>query len=249
MSDSLLPHELQHAKLPCSSLSPRVWSNSCSLSQWGHPTILSSVTLFSSYPQSFPATGPFPVSWLFRSDGQSIGASASASVLPMNIQGWFPLGLTGLISLLSKGLSRVLSSTTVGKHQFFSTQPSIWSNSHIHTWLLEKPEFWLYRPLSAKWCLCLLMHHLGFSKLAFLPRSKHLLIYSPEFLGMTVKATYMVGWLRGHCLSHSQDSEESVNFPNQEATALCLVPYLPHVSHTLYQQNGCLSSYSTQFQI
>ena len=113
MSDSFLPHEMQHTRLPCSSLSPRVCWKSCSLSQWGHPTILSSVTPFSSYPQSFPASGPFPVSWLFASGGQSIGASASASVLPMNIQGWFTLGLTGLISLLSKELSRVLSSTSL----------------------------------------------------------------------------------------------------------------------------------------
>ena len=94
---------------------------------------------FSSCSQSFPASGPFPKSQLFISGGQNIGASALAPVLPMNIQGWFPLGLTGLISLLSKGLSRVFSNTTVRKQQFFSTQPSLWSNSHIHTWLLEKP--------------------------------------------------------------------------------------------------------------
>ena len=106
MSDSLQPHELQHARLPCPSPSPWVCSNSCSLSQWCHPTILSSVTPFSSCPQSFPASGSFPISWLFASGGQSIGASAS--VLPMNIQGWFSLGLTGLISLLSKELLRVL---------------------------------------------------------------------------------------------------------------------------------------------
>ena len=90
-------------------------------------------------PQYFPASGSFPMSWFFASGGQSIGASASASVLPMNIQGWFPLGLTGLISLLSKGLLRVFSSTTFWRHQFFNTQPFLWSNSHIHTWLLERP--------------------------------------------------------------------------------------------------------------
>ena len=117
MSDSLWPHELQYARLPCPSLSPGVCSNSCPLSQWCHPTISSSVTLFSSCPQSFPASGSFPNSWLFPSGGQSIRASAAASVLPMNIQGWFSLGLTGLISLLSKGLSRVFSSTTVWKHR------------------------------------------------------------------------------------------------------------------------------------
>ena len=109
MYDSLWPHALQHARLPCPSPSPRVCSNSCPLSQWCHPTMSSSVVPFSSCPQYFPASRSFPMSWLFASDGQSAGASASASVLPMNIQGWFPLGLTGLISLLSKGLSGVFS--------------------------------------------------------------------------------------------------------------------------------------------
>ena len=113
MSDSLWPHELQHTRLPCPSLSPRVCLNSCPLSRWCHPTISSAVIPFSSCPQSFPASGSFPMSWLFAFGGQSIGASALASVLPMNIQGWFPLGLASLISLLSKGLSRVFSSTTV----------------------------------------------------------------------------------------------------------------------------------------
>ena len=138
MSDSLRPHGLQHTRLPRPSLSPWVCSNSCPLNQWCHPTILSSVVSFSCL-QSFPASGSFPVSRLFASDGQSIRASASALVLPMNIQGWFPLGLIGLMSLLAKGLSRVFSSTTVGKHQFFGAQPSLWSSSYIHTWLLEKP--------------------------------------------------------------------------------------------------------------
>ena len=103
-----------------------------------HPTISSSVVPFSSCPQSFPALGSFLMSQLFTSGSQSIGASASAPVLPMSIQGWFPLGLTGLIFLLSKGLSRVFSTTTVWRHRFFSAQPSLWSNSHICTWLLEK---------------------------------------------------------------------------------------------------------------
>ena len=138
-SDSLRPHGLQNARLLCPSLSPRVYSNSCPLSQWHYPTISSFVTPFSSCPQSLTASGSFPMSWLFTSGGQSIGASVSASVLPMNIQGWFLLGLTCLISLLFNGLSRVFSSTTVWKHQFFGTQLSLWSNSHIHTWLLEKP--------------------------------------------------------------------------------------------------------------
>ena len=100
--------------------------------------------------QSFPASESFPVSWLFISGGQNIGASASAPVFPMTIQGWFPLGLTRLISLLSKGFSRVFSIPTVQKHQFFGPQPTLWSNSHIHTWLLEKPLLWLDRPLSTK---------------------------------------------------------------------------------------------------
>ena len=127
MSNYLRPHELQHARLLCLLLSPWVCSDSCPLSQWCHPTISSCVTPFSSCPQSFLGSGSLSVSLLFASSGQSIGASASPSVLPMNIQGWFPLGLTGSISLLS----RVFSSTTVRKHQFFGAQPCLWSNSHI----------------------------------------------------------------------------------------------------------------------
>ena len=138
-SDSLRPHGLQHARLPCPSPTPGACSNSCPLNRWCHPTISSSVVPFSSCLQSFPASGSFPVSRFFTSDGQSIGISASTSVLPMNIQDWFPLGWTGWISLQSKGLSRVFSNTTVQKHQFFSTQLALWSNCHIHTWLLEKP--------------------------------------------------------------------------------------------------------------
>ena len=139
VSDSLQPHGLQHARPPCPSPSPRVCSNSCPLSQWCHPTISSSIIPFDSCLQSFPASGPFPTSQLFLSGDQSIGRSASASVLPNNIQGWFPLGLTGFISLQSEGLSRVFSSTTVQKHQLSSTQPFFISSSHIHTRLLEKP--------------------------------------------------------------------------------------------------------------
>ena len=136
MSDSLWPQELQPTRLRCTSLSPWICSNSCPLSRWCHPTISSSVILFSSCSQSFPASVSFPVSQLFASGGQSIGTSASASVLPKNIHCWFPLGLTGLISLLSKGLS-ITSGITVWKCQVFSTRPSLWSSSHIHTWLLE----------------------------------------------------------------------------------------------------------------
>ena len=133
ISNSLWPHGLQHAGLPCPSLSCGVCSDSYPLCWWCHPAISSAVTRFSSCLQSFPASGSFPMSWSFASGGQSIGASALASVLPMNIQGWFPLGLTGLISLHPKGFSRVFSSTIVQKHQFFSAQPSLWFNSHIHT--------------------------------------------------------------------------------------------------------------------
>ena len=118
MSNSLWPYEWQHIRLPCSSLSPRVYS--CPLSQWCQPIILSSVAPFSSCPKSFPTSGSFPMNQLLVSDGQSIGASTSASVLPKSIQGWFPWGLTGLISMPSKGLSRVFSGTVVQKHQFFS---------------------------------------------------------------------------------------------------------------------------------
>ena len=124
MSDSFWPHGLQHTRLPCPSPSPGVCSNSCPLSHWCHPTTSSSVTPFSSCPQSYPASGSFPMSQLFISGGQSTGASASASVLPVNIRGWFPVEWTGLISLQSKRLSRVFSSTTVRKHQFFGAEPT-----------------------------------------------------------------------------------------------------------------------------
>ena len=130
---------LQHTRLPCHWPSPRVFSDSCPLSPWCHPTIPSSVTPFSSCPQSFPASGSFPMSQPFASGGQIIGDSALASFLPMNTQNWSPLGWTGWISLLSKWLSRVFSNTTVQKHQFFGAQLSSQSNSHIHTWPQEKP--------------------------------------------------------------------------------------------------------------
>ena len=151
VSDSLQPQGLQHTRLPCPSTTPGAYSNSCPLSQWCYSTTSSSVVPFSSCLQSSPASRSFQLSQFFASGGQSIGVSASASVLPVNIQGWFPLRWTGWISLLSKGLSRVFSNTTVQKHQFFSAQFSLWSNSHIHIWLLEKPWFWLDRHLSAKW--------------------------------------------------------------------------------------------------
>ena len=125
LSDSLRPHGLQHTRPPCPSTTPRVYPNSCPLSWWCHPTILSSVVLFSSCSQSFPASGSFQMSQLFASGGHRTGVSASTSVLPMNIQDWSPLGWSGWISLQSKGLSRVFSNTTVQKHQFFCAQLSL----------------------------------------------------------------------------------------------------------------------------
>ena len=135
----LQPHGQLHTRLPCPSSTPGAYSNSFLSSQWYYPTISFSVDPFSSHIQSFPESGSFPMSQLFASGGQSIGVSASASVLPMNIQDWFPLGWTGWISLRSKGLSRVFSNTTVQKHQIFGARLSLYSNSHIHTLLLEKP--------------------------------------------------------------------------------------------------------------
>ena len=135
---TLRPHESQHARPPCPSATPRDYSNSCPSSRWCHPDISSSVVPFSSCPQSLPASGSFPMSQPFAWGGQSIGVSASASVLPTNTQDWSPLGWTGWISLQSKGLWRVFSNTTVQKHQFFGAQLSSQSNSHIHTWPLEK---------------------------------------------------------------------------------------------------------------
>ena len=138
VSNSFRPHGWQHSRLSCPSSTSGACLNSYLSSQWFHPTISSSVIPFFSCLQSFPASGSFPMSQFFASGGQSIGISASASVFPVNIQDWFPLGWTGLI-LQSKGVSRVFFNTAVQKHQFFGTQLSLWSNSHFHTWLLEKP--------------------------------------------------------------------------------------------------------------
>ena len=148
--DSLWPHESQHTRPPCPSPTPGVHSNSCSLSQWCHPTISSSDIPFSSCHQPFPASASFPMSQLFASCGQSIGVSASASALPMNTQDWSPLGCSSWISLQSRGLSVIFSNTTVQKHQFFSAQLSLYCNSHNHAWLLEKPYPWLDRHLLSK---------------------------------------------------------------------------------------------------
>ena len=139
VSDSLRPHELQHTRPPCPSPTPGVHSNSLPSSQWYYPAISSSVTSFSFCPHFSPTSGSFLISCFFTSGNQSVGASTTASILPMNLQGWFPLGLTGLISLQSKELSRVFSNTTIQKHQLFGVLPFSWSNSYIHIWLLDKP--------------------------------------------------------------------------------------------------------------
>jgi len=139
VSDSLRPHESQHARPPCPSSIPRVHSDSRPSSQWCHPAISSCVIPFSSCPQSLPASESFPMSQLFSWGGQSTGVSALASFLPKKSQGWSPSAGTGGISLQSKGLSRVFSNTTVQKHKFFGAQRSSQSNSHIHKWPQEKP--------------------------------------------------------------------------------------------------------------
>ena len=138
MSDSLRPHGLQHSRFPCPSPTPRVCKLlSIELVIPSNHLTLCCPLLF--LPSVFPASGSFLMSLRFTSGSQSIGVSASASVLPKSSQGWFPLGLTSLISFQSRGLSRLFSNTTVQEHHFFSAQPSLWSSSHIHTWLLEKP--------------------------------------------------------------------------------------------------------------
>ena len=147
MSNSLGLQGLEHARPPCPSWFPEVSPSSCPLHRWCHKDISSSDALFSFCPQSFPALGTFQMNLLFASDDQNTGVSASASVLPTKIQGWFTLRLTGLISLLSKGLSGVLSSTTVQRYQFSSSLPSLQSSSHNHTWPLGRPLLWLYGPL------------------------------------------------------------------------------------------------------
>ena len=164
MSDSLWPQESQHARPPCPSPSSRSSLRLVSIESMMLSNHLILCCPLLHLPSTFPSIRVFSNEYALHVKWpQSIGASASASGLPMNVQGLFPLGWTGLISLLSKGLSRVFSSTTVQKHRFFSTQPSLWSSSHIHTWLLEKPQLWLYRPLLAKWCLWFLICYLGLS--------------------------------------------------------------------------------------
>ena len=171
VSDSLQPHELQHCRPPCPSPTPGVHSNSYPSSQWCHP---SSVILFSSCPQSLPASGSFPMSQLFSWGGRSIRVSALASVLPMNTQGWSPLEWTGWISLQSKGLSRVFSNTTVQKHQFFSAQ--LFSQSNSHPYMTTGKTITLTRQTFVGKVMSLLLNMLSRLVITFLPRSKHLLI-------------------------------------------------------------------------
>ena len=173
MSDSLRPHGLQHARLPCPSSAPRACSNSCPSSKWIHSTISSSVVPFSSCLQSFPISGSFPMSQFFAAGGQSIGASDSASVLPMNTQDWSPLGWTSWISLQSKGLSRVFSNTTVQKHQFFCTQPSVQLS---HPYMTTGKTIALTRPTFVSKVMSLLFNMLSRFVITFLPRRKCLLI-------------------------------------------------------------------------
>ena len=173
MSDSLWPHGLQHTRHCCPSPTAGVYSNSCPLSRWCHPTISFSVIPFSSLLQSFPASRSFQMSQFFTWGGQSVGVSASTSVLPMNIQDWFSLRWTNWISLPSKGLQRVFSNTTVQKHHFFNTQASLWSSLHIHTCLLKKP---LTIQTFVGKIISLLFNMLSRFVIAFLPRSKCLLI-------------------------------------------------------------------------
>ena len=173
MSDSLQPHGLQHAKPLCPSPTPRACSNSCPLNQWCHQTISSSVLTFSSGLQSFPASGSFPMSRFFSSGSQSIGASAATLVLPMNIQDWFPLELTGWISLQSKGLSRVFSNTTSQKHQFFSCSAFFmvrFSYPYMTTGKTIALTLWLF----VGKVMSLVLNMLSRIVIAFLPRSKHL---------------------------------------------------------------------------
>ena len=166
-------HGLQHARLPCPSLSPGACSHSCPLSQWCYLT-LSSSAAFSFCPKSFPASEYLPISWLFASGSQSIGASASASIFPVNSQGWFLLGLTGLISLQFKGLLRVFSNTIVWRHQFFGSQPSLWSNLHLYTTTGKTIALIIWTFVGK--VMSMLFNMWPRFVITFLPRSKHFLI-------------------------------------------------------------------------
>ena len=184
MSDSLRPHESQHTRPPCPSPTPGVHSNSCPSSRWCHPAISSSVVPFSSCPQSLPASESFPMSQFFTWGGQSTGALASASVLPMNIQDWFPFGLTGLISMQSKGLLRVFSNTTVQKHQFFSAELFIIQLSHPYMTIGKTIALAIWSFVGK--VMSLLFNMLSRLVIAFLPRSKHLLICTWYFINLFI---------------------------------------------------------------
>ena len=224
ISNSLRPHGLQHARFPCPLPSPRVFSNSCPLSRWCLPTILSSVVPLSSCLQSLPASQSFLKSWFFSSGGQNFGASASASVLPVNIQDWFPLGLTGLISLQSKGLSRAFSNTTVQKHHFFGIPLSLWPNSHPHMTIGKTIA--LARQTFVGKVMFLLFNMLSRFVVAFLPRSK-----------VKVKAAQL-------CPTLCDPMDCPWNSPGQNTGvgSLCLGtqglnPGLPYCGWILYQLN------------
>ena len=174
LSDSFQPHEPQHNRPPCPSPTPRVYPNSCPLSQWCYPTISSSIIPFYSCPQSVPESGSFQMSQLFQSGGQSIGVSASTWVIPMNTQDWFPLEWTGLISLQFKGLSSVFSNTTAQKHQFFSAQP--FSQSNVNPFMTTGKTIALTRRTFVGKVMSLLWNMLSRLVITFLPRSKRLLI-------------------------------------------------------------------------
>ena len=169
VSDSLQPHELQHTRPPCPSPTPRVYPNLCPLSRWCHPTISSCVIPFSSCPQSFTASGSFQMSQFFTSGGQSIGVSASTSVLPMNTQDWFPLAWTGWISLQSKGLSRVFSNSTLQKHKFFSTH--FFTVQLSHPYMTTGKTTALTRQTFVGKVMSLLVNMLSRLVITFLPRS------------------------------------------------------------------------------
>ena len=190
MSNSLWPHGLQHTRLFCPSPTPGACSNSCPSNSWCHPTISISVVPFSSCLQSFPTLGSFSMSQFLTSGGQSIGVSASASILPMNIQDWFPLGLIALISLQSKGLSRVFSSTTIWKHQFFGMQPSLWSYPYMTTGKTIALTIWIF----VDKVMSLLFNTLSRFVIAFIPRSKCPLIWRFRFNPCVGKILWRIKW-------------------------------------------------------
>ena len=198
MSDSLRPHELQHARPPCPSPTPGADTNSCPLSRWCHPTISSSVVPFSSCPQPLPASGSYSMSQLFTWGGQSIGVSASTSVLPMNTQDWSPLEWTSWISLQCKGLSRVFSNTTVQKHQFFSAHLS--SQSQLsHPYMTTGKTIALTRRTIVGKVMSLLFNMLSRLVITFLPRSKHLLILWLQSPSAVILEPKKLVWHYFHC--------------------------------------------------